>query len=212
MIDRVKEVDSLDGLLLDGAWLGEPVEGTDTGREVVERREVRQIAAGAAEHDLTQVNQAVDGVLDGGEAPRRRPLPMFHLAVVLEKGDVVDCRLNAEHAHVIRNAGGRASDDAIRSLIISYKLLGTREWFVVHHADCGMLLFTNDDMRDLLASSLKTVTLDQSGWRDSGEGSGSPGVRVEQATLPGDPPSCAWNLTRTDSPVERDGFEPSVPG
>src|ERR1700682_5949053 len=76
-------------------------------------------------------------------------------------------------AHVIRNAGGRASDDAIRSLVISYKLLGTREWFVVHHTDCGMLLFTNDDMRDLLASSLKTATLDQSGWRDSGEGPGS---------------------------------------
>src|SRR5207302_4152111 len=45
-------------------------------------------------------------------------------------------------AHVIRNAGGRASDDAIRSLVISYKLLGTREWFVIHHTDCGMETFT----------------------------------------------------------------------
>ena len=44
-------------------------------------------------------------------------------------------------AHVIRNAGGRASDDAIRSLVISYKLLGTREWFVLHHTDCGMETF-----------------------------------------------------------------------
>jgi carbonic anhydrase len=76
-------------------------------------------------------------------------------------------------AHVIRNAGGRASHDAIRSLVISYKLLGTQEWFVVHHTDCGMLLFTNDDIRSLLASSLKTATLDQSGWHDSGEGPGS---------------------------------------
>jgi carbonic anhydrase len=76
-------------------------------------------------------------------------------------------------AHVIRNASGRASDDAIRSLVISYKLLGTREWFVVHHTDCGMLLFTNDDMRSLLASSLKTAALDQSGWRDSGQRPGS---------------------------------------
>src|SRR6202047_4826969 len=76
-------------------------------------------------------------------------------------------------AHVIRNAGGRASDDAIRSLVISYKLLGTREWFVVHHTDCGMLLFTNDDMRNLLAISLRTAALDQGGWRDSGDGSGS---------------------------------------
>jgi carbonic anhydrase len=64
-------------------------------------------------------------------------------------------------AHVIRNAGGRASDDAIRSLVISYKLLGTREWFVIHHTDCGMILFTNDDMSRLLASSLKTATVDQ---------------------------------------------------
>ena len=40
-------------------------------------------------------------------------------------------------AHVIRNAGGRASDDAIRSLVISHKLLGTNEWFVIHHTDCG---------------------------------------------------------------------------
>ena len=77
-------------------------------------------------------------------------------------------------AHVIRNAGGRASDDAIRSLVISYKLLGTREWFVIHHTQCGMELFTNDIMRQLLASSLKTATLDPSGWRDSGEGPGSP--------------------------------------
>jgi len=76
-------------------------------------------------------------------------------------------------AHVIRNAGGRASDDAIRSLVISHKLLGTREWFVVHHTDSGMMLFTNDDMSRLLASSLKTAALDQSGWHDTGQGSGS---------------------------------------
>lgn len=76
-------------------------------------------------------------------------------------------------AHVIRNAGGRASDDAIRSLVISYKLLGTREWFVIHHTDCGMETFTDEIMRDLLASSLKTASIDASGWHDSGEGPGS---------------------------------------
>ena len=76
-------------------------------------------------------------------------------------------------AHVIRNAGGRASDDAIRSLVISYKLLGTREWFVIHHTECGMLLFTNDIMSDLLASSLKTASVDANGWHDSGQGPGS---------------------------------------
>ena len=77
-------------------------------------------------------------------------------------------------AHVIRNAGGRASDDAIRSLVISHKLLGTREWFVVHHTDCGMETFTNDVMADLLSSSLETATVDQSGWHDTGKGPGSP--------------------------------------
>jgi carbonic anhydrase len=77
-------------------------------------------------------------------------------------------------AHVIRNAGGRASDDAIRSLVISYKLLGTREWFVVHHSDCGMETFTDGVMTDLLGSSLKTARLDAKGWRDVGPGPGSP--------------------------------------
>ncbi len=76
-------------------------------------------------------------------------------------------------AHVIRNAGGRASDDAIRSLIISHKLLGTREWFVIHHTDCGMELFTDDIIRGLLTKSLKTATVDEKGWRNLEESGGS---------------------------------------
>ena len=76
-------------------------------------------------------------------------------------------------AHVIRNAGGRASDDAIRSLVISYKLLGTREWFVVHHTDCGMEFFTDTVMRGLLAQSLETAELGPGGFRDVGRGPGS---------------------------------------
>ena len=80
-------------------------------------------------------------------------------------------------AHVIRNAGGRASDDAIRSLVISYKLLGTKEWFVIHHTDCGMLLFTDKIIRDLLTQSLETATVDANGWRDVGQGPGSDEAR-----------------------------------
>jgi carbonic anhydrase len=76
-------------------------------------------------------------------------------------------------AHVIRNAGGRASEDAIRSLVISYKLLGTREWFVIHHTDCGMEYFTDHAMRDLLARSLQTAELTADGFRDVGAGPGS---------------------------------------
>ena len=76
-------------------------------------------------------------------------------------------------AHVIRNAGGRASDDAIRSLVISYKLLGTREWFVIHHTDCGMELFSDEIMRNLLSKSLKTAAIDEKGWRNVEEEGGS---------------------------------------
>lgn len=65
-------------------------------------------------------------------------------ALGLEEGD----------AHVIRNAGGRASDDAIRSLVISNELLGTREFVVIHHTDCGMLTFTNDQLRGKLHDGL----------------------------------------------------------
>jgi carbonic anhydrase len=76
-------------------------------------------------------------------------------------------------AHVIRNAGGRASDDAIRSLVISYKLLGTKEWFVIHHTDCGMEFFDDTKMRELLSSSLETAALGSEGFHDVGAGPGS---------------------------------------
>jgi carbonic anhydrase len=81
--------------------------------------------------------------------------------------------LSEGDAHVIRNAGGRASDDAIRSLVISYKLLGTQEWFVIHHSDCGMEFFTDDAMRGLLGQSLETAELGPEGFRDVGNGPGS---------------------------------------
>jgi carbonic anhydrase len=82
------------------------------------------------------------------------PLPLppsKHLAVVA----CMDARLNVYailglndgEAHVIRNAGGVATDDAIRSLAISQRLLGTREIILIHHTDCGMLTFTDDDFK-----------------------------------------------------------------
>ena len=61
-----------------------------------------------------------------------------HKLLGLEEGD----------AHVIRNAGGVVSDDAIRSLVISQRLLGTREIVLIHHTDCGMLTFRDDDVKD----------------------------------------------------------------
>ena len=87
-------------------------------------------------------------------------------------------------AHVIRNAGGRASDDAIRSLVISHKLLGTTEWLVVHHTNCGMETFTDEIMRGMLGNSLETATVDDNGWRDTGAGPGSSaGDQVDWLTI-----------------------------
>ena len=77
--------------------------------------------------------------------------PARHVAVVA----CMDARLNVYgalglregEAHVIRNAGGAITDDAIRSLAISQRLLGTREIILIHHTECGMLTFTDDDFR-----------------------------------------------------------------
>ena len=63
-----------------------------------------------------------------------------HKLMGLEEGD----------AHVIRNAGGVVSDDVLRSLVISQRLLGTREVVLIHHTDCGMLTFRDDDVKDAI--------------------------------------------------------------
>jgi carbonic anhydrase len=60
--------------------------------------------------------------------------------------------LTEGEAHVIRNAGGVATDDAIRSLVISQRLLGTREIVLIHHTDCGMLTFKDDDVKKQIES------------------------------------------------------------
>jgi carbonic anhydrase len=124
--------------------------------------------------DVLTANAAYAADFDKGDLPMP---PGRHFAILT----CMDARLDPAKyaglaegdAHVIRNAGGRASDDAIRSLVISYKLLGTREWFVIHHTDCGMETFTDEIMRGLLASSLKTASVDAFRWHDSGAGPGS---------------------------------------
>ena len=133
----------------------------------------------AAENQIVQeveaANQAyVDSFGDKGSLALP---PARHFAILT----CMDARLDPAKyaglaegdAHVIRNAGGRASDDAIRSLVISHKLLGTNVWFVIHHTNCGMELFTDDIMRGLLAKSLATATVDENGWRNVTEEGGS---------------------------------------
>ena len=108
--------------------------------------------------------------------------------------------LSEGDAHVIRNAGGRASDDAIRSLVISYKLLGTKEWFVIHHSNCGMEFFTDDTMRGLLSSSLETAALGDEGFSDVGTGPGSAeGAYVDWLTIPNQEQSVVDDVTRIRS-------------
>ena len=109
-------------------------------------------------------------------------------------------------AHVIRNAGGRASDDAIRSLVISYKLLGTREWFVIHHTDCGMEFFSNEIMRSLCEQSLETAELGPEGFKDVGAGGGSPEAKyIDWLTIADTEQSVVDDVARIRS-------HPLVPG
>ena len=105
--------------------------------------------------------------------------------------------LSEGDAHVIRNAGGRASDDAIRSLVISYKLLGTKEWFVIHHTNCGMEFFTDDVMRGLLSNSLETAALGPDGFYDVGTGPGSPEAKyVDWLTINDNAQSVTEDVSR----------------
>ena len=100
-------------------------------------------------------------------------------------------------AHVIRNAGGRATDDAIRSLVISHKLLGTREWFVIHHTNCGMELFTDGVMGDLLDDNLETANFDGKLWSNPTHGSGaSAGQFIKWHTITDQPSSVTDDVRR----------------
>ena len=109
-------------------------------------------------------------------------------------------------AHVIRNAGGRASDDAIRSLVISYKLLGTKEFFVIHHTNCGMEFFTDEVIRGLLANSLETAALGADGFYDVGTGPGSAEAQyIDWLTISDNAKSVAEDVARVRN-------HPLVPG
>ena len=97
---------------------------------------------------MVEANAAFADSFDKGDLE----IPPARDVVVLT---CIDARIDPARAlgidigdvHVIRNAGGRASDDAIRSLTISSWLLGTREFAVIHHTDCGMTKFTDDVLR-----------------------------------------------------------------
>lgn len=106
------------------------------------------------EHLIYANDQYAGGFTKGG-LPRA---PRLALAILTCMDSRIDpdriLGLQEGDAHVIRNAGGRVSDDAIRSLVISYRLLGTREFLVIHHTDCGMQKITNEQMHDELLNDL----------------------------------------------------------
>jgi carbonic anhydrase len=103
--------------------------------------------------DLLANAQRYAGTFDKGQLPLP---PARHVAVVA----CMDARLDPYRllglaegdAHVIRNAGGVVTEDVIRSLAISQRLLGTREIILIHHTDCGMLTFTDDGFRAEVAA------------------------------------------------------------
>lgn len=111
--------------------------------------------------DLLSRNKEFAKDFDKGDLPMP---PSKHVAILT----CMDARLHPEKflglevgdAHVIRNAGGRASDDAIRSLIISSKLLGTQEFIVIHHTDCGMMTFTSEQLSGMLKNDLNVDASD----------------------------------------------------
>ena len=77
------------------------------------------------------------------------------------------CGLNIGETHIIRNAGGRVTDDAIRSLVISYKLLGTKDWFIIQHTDCGLSKITDKEIANLLENDLETATFENGNWKNN---------------------------------------------
>jgi carbonic anhydrase len=113
--------------------------------------------------DLLEANRAfAQSFTQGG----LRAEPSKHLAIVT----CMDARIQLEQllrlelgeAHIIRNAGGRVTDDVIRSLVLSSRLLGTREFLVIHHTECGLLRQTNEHIREYIrqGSSLDASAID----------------------------------------------------
>jgi carbonic anhydrase len=108
--------------------------------------------------EVVRANERYAGSFTLGHLPMP---PARKLAVVA----CMDARLTVEQvlglgtgdAHVIRNAGGIVTDDAVRSLIISHHLLGTQEVVIINHTDCGMLTFKDDELRAKLRRATGTA-------------------------------------------------------
>lgn len=120
--------------------------------------------------NLTAVQQANKSYADDFQLSQLQSAPSKHIAILT----CMDCRMDPNkiaglkegEAHVIRNAGGRATDDAIRSLIISHKFLGTLEWFVIQHTQCGMSSVSDSKIAELLTEDLETAVYQDAQWHN----------------------------------------------
>jgi carbonic anhydrase len=138
----------------------------------------------SATDDLLANNEAYAASFDKADLP---PPPAKKVAVVA----CMDARLDVSRAlglsegdaHVIRNAGGVVTDDAIRSLAISQRLLGTEEIILIHHTGCGMLTFTDDEFR----SSIEQETGIKPGWAAESFGDLEGDVRQSIARIKASP-------------------------
>lgn len=102
-----------------------------------------------ATDDLLERNASYAEAFNQGDLPLPPARKLAVLACMDARLDVHGLLgLELGDAHVIRNAGGVVSDDALRSLVISQRLLGTKEIVLIHHTDCGMLTFRDDDVKD----------------------------------------------------------------
>jgi carbonic anhydrase len=104
--------------------------------------------------ELVEANERYAGTFDRGDLPLP-PARRIAIVTCMDARILPSKALGLEEgaAHVIRNAGGRARD-ALRSIIISQRLLGTRAVALIHHTDCGMLTFSNRDLRDKVREDL----------------------------------------------------------
>ena len=139
--------------------------------------------------------------------PSRGPLPSKKVAVVT----CMDCRMEPDdsvglsfgEAHFIRNAGGRVTEDAVRSLVVSWKLLGTEEIYVVHHTACGMGSVTDEQIAQLLEASLSPAKDEGNGYTNTGSVPGRPeGRSVKWGTISTEPDALVADVkTLRDHPL-----------
>ncbi len=119
-------------------------------------------------------------------APQRNIAVLTCMDTRLEPDSLMGLELG--QANFIRNAGGRASNDAIRSLVVAYKLLGVTEFYVVHHTDCGMASVTGEQIADLLADSLSPAVRVDGELKNYGEERGSvEGRYIDWLTIGSEP-------------------------